>query len=479
MGTRRRLHQLARVFSSVVAVATLTSSAAAQETQTATERARTIAALERLMLTGDPLHTDHGSGIWLQAAVEQAFARNDREIVRLAQRAARPLLAHITSPVSSTSDLPTFEVRRPEVLELPRPVTYTAEIYVSIDGHDMFRVGTAPDAASMIGVIFPDYARVPGLHHVRVQARLAYKGVTAVPPPEIRTLPEVTYALYDPARNDQFDASVFIRSPGAVRANRFSEALPNEAFSIWLNAVLARHATKPPEVAWLGRYCDERTLEPGALPRTRNICSVAHFMVQGTIGQIWMRTGRVELTETEVKWLAEPPTFQGLRLHHSFETEFDDLSALPWLLENDPQQWPYPDVSVAPEDIQVSLARTRDGPQVDVSAIVRNNGLADVRGVEVYVSASVHGKDGPTESVIVDVPRRGHVEIKRRWPFSAPYGTVLVHAMQVSKHTPIGSWHADLTPEDAVAFRIVNPESAPKDYAAGMRAQCAPVCRGY
>lgn len=63
------------------------------------DRAKTIAALERLMMTGDPLHTDHGSGIWLQAAVEHAFARNDTQIMRLAQRAARPLLPHIRIPM--------------------------------------------------------------------------------------------------------------------------------------------------------------------------------------------------------------------------------------------------------------------------------------------------------------------------------------------------------------------------------------------
>ena len=403
-----RLRKPARIIVDA-AIATLALSGAVQAQDGAAKaRARTIVALERLMLTGDPLHTTHGDGLWLQAAVDEAFARNDKQIVELAQRAAEPLQARISSPVSPTNDLPAFEVRRPEVLKLPRPVTYVAEIYVSIDGQPMFIVGTAPTAVSMIGVIFPDYAKAPGLHHVRVQARLAYKGVGAVPPPETRNLPELTYALYDPARGDQFDARVFIQSPGNVRANRFSEALPDEFLSIWLTRILARHATKPLEMGWLGRYCDERSLEAGALPRTRDICSVAHFMAGETIGQIWMCTGRVELTETEVKWLAEPPTFEGMKLHHSFQTEFDDLSVLPWLLENDPEHWPYPDVSVAPEDIQVGIARTRTGPQVEISAIVRNNGLADVRGVEVFVAASVNGEPGVRELVIVDVPRRGH-----------------------------------------------------------------------
>jgi hypothetical protein len=168
-----------------------------------------------------------------------------------------------------------------------------------------------------------------------------------------------------------------------------------------------------------------------------------------------------------------------MKLHHTFQTEFDDLAVLPWLLENDPEHWPFPDVSVAPEDIRVGIARTRTGPWVEISAVVRNNGSADVRGVEVLVGASMIGERGIGESVIVDVPRRGHAEIKRRWPFPAPYGTVLVHAMQLSEHGPADSWHADPTPEDAIAFRIISPENAPKDYGAVIRAQCAPVCRGY
>lgn len=79
----------------------------------------------------------------------------------------------------------------------------------------------------------------------------------------------------------------------------------------------------------------------------------------------------------------------------------------------------------------------------------------------------------------MDVPRRGHVEIKERLRFSAPYGIVLVHAMQLSEHAPFDSWNPDPTPDDAVAFRIVNLHAAPPDYAARIVKDCGGICRGY
>jgi hypothetical protein len=437
-------------------------------------RARVIAALERLMLTGDPMHVEHGAGAWLQAAVDEAFARGDKEIERLAQRAASPLLARTGAPVASIQQGPSFELRRFDVLTLPRPVTYTAEVYASLDGGEFSRIGDAP-AAGAASVKLPARASAAGLHHLRLQARITYTGTGSIPPMETRDLPELTYALYDPERNDPFDARLFLQSPGGVRARRFDAELPDELFSEWLNGVLARHSTKPPKVDWLGRYCDERTIESGAPSSMRALCSVAYFEARGVIGQIWMRTGRIELGDRDVRWLAEAPSFEGLKLSYSASTDFDDLSALPALLESDPNTWPRPDVSVAPEDIIV----TRVGSSLQISATVRNNGLADVRGVQVYLAASVHGEHGAKRSVVVDVPRRGQVEIKQRLPFSAPYGTVVVHALQLSEHNPFDSWHADPTPEDAVAFRIVNPGAAPPDYAARIVKDCGGICRGY
>lgn len=88
-------------------------------------------------------------------------------------------------------------------------------------------------------------------------------------------------------------------------------------------------------------------------------------------------------------------------------------------------------------------------------------------------------RGGSTAPTIVDVPPRGSIEIRTRLPFTAPYGFVVIHAMQISEHGPHDSWQPDPTPEDAVAFRVINPELAPKDYVASLVAMCGYPCRGY
>jgi hypothetical protein len=90
-------------------------------------RARVIAALERLMITGEPRHTSHDEGQWLQAEVNAAVARGDAQVTRLAQRAAIPLVAHARTPVSLLGNSPPVTIEMPVVLSLPTPVAYRAE----------------------------------------------------------------------------------------------------------------------------------------------------------------------------------------------------------------------------------------------------------------------------------------------------------------------------------------------------------------
>lgn len=71
-----------------------------------TDRPALIAALERLMATGEPRHTTHDEGQRLQLAVDEAVARGDHELERLAIRAASPLTASISPPVGSIRELP-------------------------------------------------------------------------------------------------------------------------------------------------------------------------------------------------------------------------------------------------------------------------------------------------------------------------------------------------------------------------------------
>ena len=54
-------------------------------------RARLVQALEALIATESSGHTTHDDGEWLQLAVTDSIRRGDREIERLAVRAAAPL----------------------------------------------------------------------------------------------------------------------------------------------------------------------------------------------------------------------------------------------------------------------------------------------------------------------------------------------------------------------------------------------------
>ena len=468
------------VFTAILAATLAASPSAAGERSATTgdHRASVIAALERLMQTGEPLDTEHGEGAWLQTAVDIAFVARDQEITQLAQRAASPLLTHVASPVSSIRERPAFEVRHRNVLRLAAPVTADAELFASLDGGELVPVGRAPRAGTSMSLPLPPGALALGVHHLRVQARIVYKGTGDVPPPETRNLSELTYALYDPDRQNPGDARMFIEAPVAMRARHFDASLPDEPFGAWLLGVLARHSEKP-GVQWAARYCDDRIRESGALPKTRRLCSVGYFEVSGVIGQIWIRTGRIELTDTDVNWLPETPAFEGFKLLHAAQTEYDSLAELPALLAADPSQLPTGDISVAPEDISIAPVQTAAGPQLEVSAIVRNNGPADLRGVQVFVLSTVNGENGPRASAVVDVPRGGHAVVRQVLPFSAPYGTVLVHAQQASEHGPFESFSSDPTPDDAMAFRIVNAKNAPAGYAARIVSECGGMCRGY
>jgi hypothetical protein len=119
---------------------------------------------------------------------------------------------------------------------------------------------------------------------------------------------------------------------------------------------------------------------------------------------------------------------------------------------------------------------------IDVIATVRNFGGADLHNAHVSIIAATGGRgQTPTgrRSFVVNVPGGGSAEVTASFPMPAGYGTVLVHAAQLTNHTPFGTWTGDPTPEDSVAFRIVNPRAAPRGYADSLRAQCGFVCRGF
>jgi hypothetical protein len=160
------------------------------------------------MLTGEPRHTDHDDGQLLQRAVDDAFRRNDVEIIRLAQRAASPIVPRIGLLISTVDDLPRLDIGTPDVLKLTRPVSSNVDIFASVNGGDSVRIAGLFRAP--IDRVLPPAATKPGLH-IRLRAHITYIAEDTVPPQETRDLPDVVYAIYDPAESHD-DSRTFVVS---------------------------------------------------------------------------------------------------------------------------------------------------------------------------------------------------------------------------------------------------------------------------
>jgi hypothetical protein len=197
-----------------------------------------VAALERLMLTGEPRHTSHDDGQWLQAEVDAAIARGDRTIERLAQRAAVPFLAFISQPVSSIDGAPSLSIEMPKVLTLRRPVSYRAVLFASLDGGELVRVGMFTGSrGGTIRTLLPAAASAPGLHHLRLRANITYD--RAALPREVRDLPELVYAIYDPALAPASQDTRFVLDAAKqVSAQRLDPALPDVPFIRWIDGIV-------------------------------------------------------------------------------------------------------------------------------------------------------------------------------------------------------------------------------------------------
>ena len=287
----------------------------------------------------------------------------------------------------------------------------------------------------------------------------------------MRQLSDIGYARYDPGVKGGIDARVFISQAATVSARRLDASLPPVRFESWLSRIVTSRGGEFDGGQWRTAYCEERIVEAGANPSGRAICAVAEFIAMGAKGTIWIRTGRLEGTGAEVRWLAERPKFEGMRLR---EREYESLAPLPALLSTPPDEWPSGDVSVAPEEMTISVTRAT----VHLNATVRNNGSQPLRGVAIYVSIGTGRERGGNRQLVIDLAPFGSKTIDVELPLVDRYATVVLQVLQGTEHAPFESWSPDPTPEDSVAFRIVNPREAPRGYVEWVKKQCGP-CRGF
>ncbi len=249
-------------------------------------RGRVIAALEKLIIAGEPRHTSHDRGQWLQTEVSAAVARGDAEITRLAQRAAIPLLAGARTPVVPLGSNPPLTIEMPAILTLPTPVTYRADLFASVDGGELVPAGTVSSASGNGSLDWSrlESAKKAGLHHIKLRARIIYER-----PPlsaETRDLPEVVYAIYDPAADARFDARFYVASAKSVSARRLDATLPDVPFATWLHDVVAPYSGKKPvDEEWRISYCDELSVEAGLPPRRRDLCDCGVLQVDRWLGR--------------------------------------------------------------------------------------------------------------------------------------------------------------------------------------------------
>ena len=154
----------------------------------------------------------------MQFAVNDAIARGDVGVERMAIRAASPLTARMSRPVASTRELLSLELKALAVLKLARPLAYSARVYVSLDGGDFVQM---PEQVS---------GKRGGFRHRstghsrsaarvsphRVRARLTFGDPAQPAWTEVRDLPPLFYALYDLDADSQNDARRFIYAPAGV-----------------------------------------------------------------------------------------------------------------------------------------------------------------------------------------------------------------------------------------------------------------------
>ena len=446
------------------------------------QREALIASLERMIATGEPHHQTHDQGELLQRAVDRALTARDTEIELLATRAAALITARIGRPVITTTDTPPLSISARLALNLPRQVRYKADVSASFDGGEIVPLGSVESGKETFDLAraLPPAARLPGAHHVRLRALVTFEALDggAVPDPEYRDLPELAYAVYHAESDFAADARVFLFSPAGVSAQQFDTRLPDIPLAFWLNSVLVARGGDPiDEHNWRILFCDERTKEPPRQYRRLDLCSVFHFQLGTTLGQIWIRTGRVELTEDSVQWLAGAPAFEALRFY-SDASESSELSHVENLLDTSPDQRPRPDASIAPEDIVITPNPKRANTAT-VSAIVRNKGDADLHSVYVEFIGGDFDNPSTIRHFLRDVPAGGDVKIEADISYPRGYGIVVIQLMpSLTEYSPwVMAAPEEPTRDDNVAFRAINPQRAAAGYVAAIEHRCR--CRGY
>jgi hypothetical protein len=236
------------VFARIVGASLLTLLLVPSASAQPLTRQATLASLERVM-AGEAPHTNYGEGHRLQTAVNAAFERGDSPVIRVAQRAARPILSSASAPVGTVADPPAITIDSLTVLELRRRVTYSAEIFLSVNGAAFVHAGRidAQDRPTT-SLKIASAPRTGGVHHLRFEAYMTYGAAGSDLPNEIRRLADVTYAIYDPISGGDAEIAQFVTGPSRMSAQQLDAGLPDIPFLVWVGRLVPGRGTPPASV---------------------------------------------------------------------------------------------------------------------------------------------------------------------------------------------------------------------------------------
>ena len=440
----------------------LTSPPAFGQTSRVPYRDEIVRLLQQLVVTGYPLDNEHDDGEWLQSAVNYAIHFRDWEIEHLAIRAAVPLRARATRPVGSTEGPPAIEVISYQVLKLPRPVHYVAQIELSLDGGPFIDLGSQASGTSRgielrrLGAT----ALQPGTHHVRLRARLIFGDPERPFHLEVRDLAPIAYALFDAVSSQAADARWFIHGPMTLASSELDPLLPSRPLLRWLSDVLSTRGEVSDSRMWVSRYCSELTDEHHAAHDAGGICAVIYFGDRGWMGQMWFRTGHVETSDTGASWHpAERPSLEALFL--SDGRAASRLSELPPLLDRPAEEDPR-DRSLSRPEVVITPAAPAPGVPAKATVTLHNAGEFAVHNVLLEV---IH-LDGPAgggfRRFVVDIPAFTSRSVSLDVTFRSGYG--LVFALPFIKNHGMVNDLVGPHLDSPCAVQVVNAAKAPRNY---------------
>lgn len=430
--------------------------------------------LQRLIATGYPVDNEHDEGQWLQIAVDYATRLGDREIEHLAIRAAYPLRVRLTRPVSTTDAPAEIAILSHKVLTLRRPLPYSAFLEASLDGGPYVALGPHASGSSR-GVPLEQLGEAAlrsGVHVVRVRARLEFGDAEQPYHSEVRELAPIPYALFDPSRVEGPDARRLIYGPATASAFDVDPLLPSQPLLKWLATVLAARGEVADPRMWTSRYCSELTEEHHAV-HTGGLCAVIYFTDRGSLGQMWFRTGDIEISDTGAEWYPlERPTLAALFLSDGRATS--RLSSLPALLEQQSVEAHPTDRSLSTPEIVLTPPAPKPGAPVTVTVTVRNNEEIALQNVSLELVVIDGDTDGTMRHFVVDIPAFGSQSVSMEGTFLNRYG--LVFALPFIKGHGLAHDVVIGPPLEApCAVHLVNPAAAPRGYlqkTAGHKPEC-------